>query len=175
MSVVEWVAGDLKALADSVHTSTNWSPFDFFAGLRGDPNATRLAMRAALGDFDMTPLTEASALGSALAPSIESRRGGGTETVGLQRVRARSNSVPSSAPQITGDMAMTREYTNTNTSIVGVARRKPVTVADIEGIAAEAEAGYDVSTLRWRGGRPPMGSGPAEVVQVRLDQELHVV
>lgn len=70
---------------------------------------------------------------------------------------------------------MTRENTNTNTSIVGVARRKPVTAADIEGMAAEAEAGYDVSTLRQRGGRPPMGSGPAEVVQVRLDPELHVV
>lgn len=61
---------------------------------------------------------------------------------------------------------------NTNSPVVGVSRGKPVTEADIERMAAEAEAGYDVATLRPRGGRPPMGSGPAEVVPVRLDPEL---
>jgi Ribbon-helix-helix protein, copG family len=61
---------------------------------------------------------------------------------------------------------------NTNSAVVGTSRGKAVTDADIEQMAAEAEAGYDVSTLRPRGGRPPMGSGPAEVVPVRLDPEL---
>ena len=42
----------------------------------------------------------------------------------------------------------------------------------IEALAAEAEAGYDVTKLRRRGGRQLMGSAPAEVVPVRLDPEL---
>lgn len=56
--------------------------------------------------------------------------------------------------------------------VVGTSRGRPITDADIERMAAEAEAGYDITTLRPRGGRPPMGSGPAEVVPVRLDPEL---
>ena len=36
----------------------------------------------------------------------------------------------------------------------------------------EAEAGYDVDAILRRRGRPPMGSGPADVVQARLDPEL---
>lgn len=43
---------------------------------------------------------------------------------------------------------------------------------EIERLAAEAEAGYEPARLRRRGGRTPMGSGPAEVVPVRLDPEL---
>jgi hypothetical protein len=63
--------------------------------------------------------------------------------------------------------------TNKKTSpIVGTSRGKPITEADIERMAVEAEAGYDIATLRPRGGRPSMGSGPAEVVPVRLDPEL---
>ena len=57
-------------------------------------------------------------------------------------------------------------------TVVGASRGKPITEADIERMAAEAEAGYDLGKLRPRGGRPPMGSGPAEVVPVRLDPEL---
>ena len=57
-------------------------------------------------------------------------------------------------------------------TVVGTSRGKPITEADIERMAAEAEGGYDLSKLRPRGGRPPMGSGPAEVVPVRLDPEL---
>jgi predicted DNA-binding protein len=41
----------------------------------------------------------------------------------------------------------------------------------IEGFVAEAEAGYDVATLRRRG-RPRMGSGAATTVPVRMDPEL---
>ncbi len=58
------------------------------------------------------------------------------------------------------------------TPVVGTSRGKPITDAEIEQMADEAEAGYDITTLRTRGGRPPMGSGPAEVVPVRLDPEL---
>ena len=39
-------------------------------------------------------------------------------------------------------------------------------------LADEAETGYDTSALRRRGGRRPLGAGPAEVVPVRLDSEL---
>jgi hypothetical protein len=43
---------------------------------------------------------------------------------------------------------------------------------EIEALARDAEAGYDVSTLRRAGGRRPMGSAAARVVPVRLDPEL---
>ena len=47
----------------------------------------------------------------------------------------------------------------------------PVTDEMIEGWANEAEAGYDVPTLRKRG-RPTIGDGPATVVPVRMDEAL---
>ena len=48
----------------------------------------------------------------------------------------------------------------------------PVTDAMVDRLAAEAETGYDVETLRRRGGRRPLGSAAATVVPVRLDPEL---
>jgi hypothetical protein len=43
----------------------------------------------------------------------------------------------------------------------------------VEELAAKAEHGYDVEEiLGRRGGRPPIGSGPASVESVRLDPEL---
>lgn len=42
----------------------------------------------------------------------------------------------------------------------------------LERMAADAEAGLDVTKLRRRPGRPPMGSGPADTLPVRLDPEL---
>ena len=47
-----------------------------------------------------------------------------------------------------------------------------LTDAVLEQMAAEAEAGYDISEIRRRPGRPAMGSGPASVLPVRLDPEL---
>ena len=49
-----------------------------------------------------------------------------------------------------------------------------LTDEDLEALATEvAEKDYDVSVLKKRRrGRPPMGSGPAEVVPVRIDPEL---
>jgi uncharacterized protein (DUF4415 family) len=55
------------------------------------------------------------------------------------------------------------------------ARKDGVTDQDIENVAAEAEAGYDVETLiarRNKRGRPTLGSAPASVESVRLDPEL---
>jgi CRISPR-associated endonuclease/helicase Cas3 len=45
---------------------------------------------------------------------------------------------------------------------------------ELDALAAEVEStNYDVAGLRARRrGRPPMGSGPAAVVPVRLDPEL---
>jgi hypothetical protein len=48
----------------------------------------------------------------------------------------------------------------------------PVTDELVERLAAEAEAGYDVDSLKRRSGRPPLGSAAAAVVPVRLDPEL---
>ena len=42
----------------------------------------------------------------------------------------------------------------------------------LDRMAAEAEAGLDVTKLRRRPGRPAMGSGPADTLPVRLDPEL---
>lgn len=42
----------------------------------------------------------------------------------------------------------------------------------LERMATEAEVGFDVRQLRPRPGRPPMGSGPAGTLPVRLDPEL---
>jgi predicted HicB family RNase H-like nuclease len=43
----------------------------------------------------------------------------------------------------------------------------------VDELAEKAERGYDVDEiLRRRGGRPPIGSGPASVESVRLDPEL---
>ena len=52
---------------------------------------------------------------------------------------------------------------------------RPITDADIEAMADEAEAGYDVDELiarRGKRGRPALGSAPATVESVRLDPEL---
>ena len=49
-----------------------------------------------------------------------------------------------------------------------------ITDEDIDQLAVEvAETEYDVEDLKTRRrGRPPMGSGPADVVPVRIDPEL---
>jgi uncharacterized protein (DUF4415 family) len=52
---------------------------------------------------------------------------------------------------------------------------KSITDEEIETLAAEAEAGYDVEKLlarRGKRGRPALGSAPASVESVRLDPEL---
>jgi hypothetical protein len=48
----------------------------------------------------------------------------------------------------------------------------PITDDQINQLVTEAEHGYDIDTLRRRGGRRPMGSAAADVVPVRLDPEL---
>lgn len=52
---------------------------------------------------------------------------------------------------------------------------RPITDSEVEDLAAEAEAGYDVDDLlarRPKRGRPSLGSAPATVESVRLDPEL---
>ena len=56
--------------------------------------------------------------------------------------------------------------------VVGVVDGRKVSQADVQVMADEAEAGYDVERLKRRGGRRLMGSAPAEVVLVRIDPEL---
>lgn len=49
---------------------------------------------------------------------------------------------------------------------------KPVSEAQLDAWADEAEAGYELPQLpRPRRGRPPIGDGPSEVVTVRLDRK----
>jgi hypothetical protein len=50
-----------------------------------------------------------------------------------------------------------------------------ITEKEVEDLAAEAEAGYDVDRLiarRSKRGRPALGSAPASVESVRLDPQL---
>lgn len=52
---------------------------------------------------------------------------------------------------------------------------RPITDVDVEKLAAEAEAGYDVEQLiarRNKRGRPTIGNAPSSVESVRLDPEL---
>lgn len=51
---------------------------------------------------------------------------------------------------------------------------RTLTDEEIDGLATEvAETDYDVEALKTRRrGRPSMGSGPADVVPVRIDPEL---
>lgn len=52
---------------------------------------------------------------------------------------------------------------------------KPITDKEVEALAAEAKAGYDVDQLiarRPKRGRPALGSSAATVESVRLDPEL---
>ncbi len=52
---------------------------------------------------------------------------------------------------------------------------RAITDRDVQGLAAEAEAGYDVEKLvarRNKRGRPTLGASPATVESVRLDPEL---
>lgn len=54
----------------------------------------------------------------------------------------------------------------------GTSGGKPITDEEIERLATEAEEGYELARLNPRGGRPRMGSEPAEVMPVRLDPVL---
>jgi len=49
---------------------------------------------------------------------------------------------------------------------------KPVTDEQIQHLADKAEAGYDTTALRRKGGRRPIGSAAARVIPVRLDPDL---
>jgi hypothetical protein len=65
-------------------------------------------------------------------------------------------------------MTDARVYGHTNSG-------QPITDKEIEALAAEAEAGYDVDELiarRPKRGRPSLGSSAASVESVRLDPEL---
>ncbi|WP_374946265.1 ribbon-helix-helix protein, CopG family [Agreia sp.] len=48
---------------------------------------------------------------------------------------------------------------------------REVDESQIDEWVAEAEAGYDIDTLRARWGRTPRGTAAAQVVPVRLTQE----
>ena len=54
----------------------------------------------------------------------------------------------------------------------GVSNGRDVSQEDVQAMADQAEAGFDVEVLKRRGGRRRMGSAPAEVVPVRIDPEL---
>ncbi|MEB2527254.1 ribbon-helix-helix protein, CopG family [Kocuria rosea] len=47
----------------------------------------------------------------------------------------------------------------------------PLAEKEIDGLAREAEAGYDPAALRRSGGRKPISSAAARVVPIRLDPE----
>ena len=62
----------------------------------------------------------------------------------------------------------------TKKKVLGVSGGQPITQADIERMADEAERGYGDAQLRHAGpGRPALGDGPARAVQARLDPQLH--
>ena len=56
--------------------------------------------------------------------------------------------------------------------VYGTSRGHVIDDTAIEQLAAEAETGYEPAVVRGPGDRPTIGSGPGEVVPVRLDREL---
>ena len=60
----------------------------------------------------------------------------------------------------------------TSKRIHGTSNGHAIADEDIERLVAEAERGYDLTELKLRPGRKPMGSSAAEVVPVRLNPEL---
>ena len=78
-------------------------------------------------------------------------------------------------------MRMTKQYWRllegtviARKKILGVSGGQPITQADVERMADEAERGYGDDQLRHVGrGRPTLGSGPAKAVQTRLEPDLH--
>ncbi len=70
------------------------------------------------------------------------------------------------------------DRTMTDDRVYGHTRSgQPITDTEVQALAAEAEAGYDVDRLiarRPKRGRPALGSSPASVESVRLDPELRL-
>lgn len=57
--------------------------------------------------------------------------------------------------------------------VLGVSGGLPITQADVDRMADEAEWGYGAERLRHVGrGRPSLGRGPSKAIQARLDPEL---
>jgi predicted RNase H-like HicB family nuclease len=82
----------------------------------------------------------------------------------LDHVDAHARQVPEAART----MSEPRVYGHTRSG-------RPITDTDVEALAAEAEAGYDVDELiarRPKRGRPALSASPANVESVRLDPEL---
>jgi len=79
---------------------------------------------------------------------------------------ADANPIPAAAPEGQARTGMNNHGHRTDGT--------PISDADLEAMADEAERGYDVDTIlrRRRGGRPPLGSAAASVESVRLDPEL---
>jgi hypothetical protein len=76
------------------------------------------------------------------------------------------------APQIPA--AAAQRLTMAKTTHGKTRSGKPIDDDLVSRLAEQAEAGYDIDkTLKRRkGGRPPLGSGPASVESVRLEPEL---
>jgi hypothetical protein len=69
----------------------------------------------------------------------------------------------------------TRDFRTTLLAVKIHRSGKPITDADVQRLADEAERGYDVDAMiarRGRRGRPALGSAPSTVESVRLDPEL---
>ena len=72
------------------------------------------------------------------------------------------------SPRIGRNRALSRPWKTYRTKT-----GRELTDADIEALADDVETtDYDVDRLKPRRGRPPLGTGPAEVVPVRLDPDL---
>ena len=60
------------------------------------------------------------------------------------------------------------------TRIVMTSGGVPLTEADLDRLADEAERGYDVSQIKPLGpGRPPLGNGASHAIQCRLDPRAY--
>lgn len=83
-AVIDRLAVGLKVLTTRMCSSDDWPMAVLIQSLRQHPEAGKLMVRCALGEFDDEPIMEGHTLGECLAGRLEFRRGGDAERPGTE-------------------------------------------------------------------------------------------
>jgi len=83
-AVIERLAVGLRVLTARMCSSDDWPMAILVQTLRQHPEAGKLLVRCALGEFDDAPILEGHTLGECLAGRLEFRRGGHSDQAGIQ-------------------------------------------------------------------------------------------
>lgn len=83
-AVIERLAIGLNVLTTRMCSSDDWPMATLIQAMRQHPEAGKLMVRCALGEFDDAPLMAGHTLGACLAGRLEFRRGGDADTPGME-------------------------------------------------------------------------------------------